>query len=404
MKPGVLIRMRIPLVIALLVFAMMTAPAQQQTRFVGSITAITGRTLTVKPDAGEARTFDVAQDAEIKRIAPGEKSLTQATVIAFSDLAVGDRVLVRLNPVPDTPTPLATQIIAIKAQDLLEQQQKERQEWQRNGVAGLVKTLNPADNVITLTTGAGASTRTVTIHITKSTVLKRYPPGSVRYEQAKPAPMDAIHPGDQLRARGQKSPDGSEITAVEVVSGSFRNIAGTVASLDPARHLMAVKDLATKKLVSVTITPETQMRRLPEQMAQMLAVRLKGGTPGVAGPGGPPHASAPGTPGAGGPPPGAPGNGHRAWNGPGGGTGLGGPNGGSADPQQMLSRAPVIHFNDLQKGEAVMLVTTEGATDVDAITLLAGVEPLLEAPEASQNLLSNWSMGGGGVEGAAGTP
>jgi hypothetical protein len=65
----------------------------------------------------------------------------------------------------------------------------------------------------------------------------------------------------------------------------------------------------------------------------------------------------------------------------------------------MLSRAPTIALTDLQKGEAVMLVATEGASDVTAVTLLAGVEPLLQAPAASQNLLSNWSMGGGGSEG-----
>ena len=75
------------------------------------------------------------------------------------------------------------------------------------------------------------------------------------------------------------------------------------------------------------------------------------------------------------------------------------------DPQQMLNRAPAIQLADLQKGEAVMLVSTESANDITAVTLLAGVEPLLEAPAASQNLLSNWSMGsGGGAEGAAATP
>ena len=47
-----------------------------------------------------------------------------------------------------------------------------------------------------------------------------------------------------------------------------------------------------------------------------------------------------------------------------------------------------------------MVVSTDGTNDVTAITLLAGVEPLLQAP-AAQNLLSNWSMGGGGAEAAA---
>lgn len=392
--------------------------ADTPSHFVGSITSIVNNTVNVKTDAGAQYAFDVPSGAVIKRIAPGEKDLSKAATIAFSDLAVGDRVLVKLNPTPDTPTPQATQIIAVKAEDLAQKQQKDREDWQRRGVASLVKSVDPGAGTVTLTTGAGAATKTVTVHTTKATVLKRYAPGSVRYDQAQPAPIDAIHPGDQLRARGSKSADGSEITAEEVVSGSFRNIAGTISSLDPASSTFVVKDLATRKQVTIHITPEAQMRRLPERMAQMLAMRLKGGTPGAGGPGagGPAQASMNATPGAGSPPPGAPGGGQRSWNGGGragslnganggpGGSGGGAGGGAGSDPQQMLNRAPAIQLSDLHKGEAVMLVSTEGSNDVTAITLLAGVEPLLEAPAASQNLLSNWSMGSGSAEGAAGTP
>ncbi len=387
--------MRLPLLVAILAAAVIAAQAQPPARFVGSITGITAHTLTVKTDAGDQRQFDVPDSAVIKRIEPGEKDLSKAAAMSFSDLAVGDRILVKLDVGATAPTPQAAQIIAVKAEDLAQKQLKDREAWQRNGVAGLVKTVNPADNIIALTTGAAATAKTVTVHITKSTVLKRYAPGSVRYDQAQPAPIDTIHPGDQLRARGNKTPDGSEINADEIVSGSFRNIAGTITSIDPANSTVVVKDLATKKQVSIHVTPDSQMRRLPERMAQMLAVRLKGGTPGAAGPGGSPGTSASGS---GGPPSGAPGGGQHALNGA-------GPNSapGTADPQQMLNRAPIIQLADLQKGEAVMLVSTEGANDVTAVTLLAGVEPLLEAPAAS-NLLSNWSMGSGSAEGAAATP
>jgi hypothetical protein len=61
----------------------------------------------------------------------------------------------------------------------------------------------------------------------------------------------------------------------------------------------------------------------------------------------------------------------------------------------MLSRAPVIQLANLKKDDAVMIVATDGTTDVTAITLVAGVEPLLEAPAASQSLLNNWSMNSG---------
>jgi hypothetical protein len=383
---------------ALFMFGLLAAApgiqAQPPARFVGSITGITANTLTVKTDAGDQRQLDVPSEAVIKRIAPGEKDLSKAETISFSELAVGDRVLVKIDVGATAPTPQAAQIIAVKAEDLARKQQKDREAWQRNGVAGLVKSVDPGAGAITVTSGAGTTAKTVTVHTTPATILKRYAPGSVRYDKAQPAPLGALHPGDHLHARGTKSADGSEITADEVVSGSFRNIAGTIASLDAANSTFVVKDLATKKTVTIHITPEAQMRKLPERMAQMLAMRLKGGTPGAAGPGRP----SPGSPAG-------PGGGAAAAGGAGNPVD-GGSNGGPAnpDPQQMLNRAPTIQLSDLQKGEAVMLVSTEGANDVTAITLLAGVEPLLEAPAASQNLLSNWSMSSGGTEGAGATP
>jgi hypothetical protein len=60
----------------------------------------------------------------------------------------------------------------------------------------------------------------------------------------------------------------------------------------------------------------------------------------------------------------------------------------------MLSRAPQVKLEDLKKGDAIMVVATNDSSGVSAITLMAGVEPLLEAPEASQNLL-NWSLNNG---------
>jgi hypothetical protein len=67
----------------------------------------------------------------------------------------------------------------------------------------------------------------------------------------------------------------------------------------------------------------------------------------------------------------------------------------------MLNRAPAIHLSDLQKGDAVMLVSTQGTQEVTAITLLSGVEPLLQAPASTQNmLLSNWNMSSGSAEAA----
>ena len=351
-------------------------------RFLGTVTAINGDSLTVKTDAGEVHQVQVPATAVLKRIAPGQKDLSTAETIQLTDVAIGDRVLVKLDPDAPGPPPQVAQLIAMKQSDVAQRQQKEQEAWQRNGAGGLVKSVDATADIVVLTSGAGPTAKTVTVHITKTTVLKRYAPNSIRYADAQPAPLDAVRVGDQFRARGQKNADGTEITADEVVSGSFRNISGTVISIDAAASTLTVKDLITKKPVTIHITPDVQMRRLPDMMSRMIAARLKGSAPTAAG------ATATARP-EGGPPTTAPAGGQGAGQGrrPGGG-----------DMEQVLDRAPAIKLSDLQKGEAVMLVSTQGVSDVNAIKLLAGVEPLLEAPAASQDLLSSWSMGSGGAE------
>lgn len=380
-------KIRIPVALILSIALLVSAKAgwaQASGRFVGTITAINGTSLSVKTDAGESKQVQIPSEAAIKRISPGQRDLSTAEAIQFSDLATGDRVLVKLDPDAPAGTPQALQVIAVKQADVMLKQQKDHEDWQKRGVGGLVKSVDAAGGVIVVTTGAGATAKAVTVHTSKTTILKRYAPASVRYDAAQPAPMDAIHPGDQLRARGTKNADGTEIAAEEVVSGSFRNLSGLIGSLDAAASTVTIKDLATKKSVTIHVPADAQLRKIPERMAQMLAMRLKGGAtagfPAAAG---------------GGAPAGAP----RMGGVQGGGQGFAG-GAGSGDPQQFLSRAPAVQLADLKTGDAIMVVSTDGTNEVTAITLLAGVEPLLEAP-AAQNLLSNWSMGGGGAEAAA---
>jgi hypothetical protein len=58
---------------------------------------------------------------------------------------------------------------------------------------------------------------------------------------------------------------------------------------------------------------------------------------------------------------------------------------------------PAVTVSDLNKGDAVMLVATEGsaASEPTAITLLAGVEPILTAAPAgtsASTILSPWNL------------
>ncbi|WP_420239760.1 DUF5666 domain-containing protein [Telmatobacter bradus] len=361
------------LALATLLIAPLMAQTPAASRFLGTVTAINGSSLTVKTDAGESQPVDVPATAVLKQIAPGEKDLSKAEVIDFPALAIGDRVLVRLDTKAPEGSSVALQIIAIKQADLAKKQQADREDWQRRGVGGLVKSVDPAAGTIVITSGSGQSAKTITVETNKSSVLKRYAPASVRFDLAQAAPITAIQPGDQIRARGSKSADGLQLTAEETVSGSFRNIAGTVLSVDAAAGTLTVKDLATKKPATIKFSAESQLHKLPDTMASRLAALLKGGAKPA---GAPPTQGAAPAPAAG------------------AGDPRGGFGGGAPDPQMMLSRAPAIQLSDLKKGEAVMLVATQGTSDLTAVSLMAGVEALLEAPAAS-NLLSNWSMGGG---------
>jgi hypothetical protein len=90
--------------------------------------------------------------------------------------------------------------------------------------------------------------------------------------------------------------------------------------------------------------------------------------------------------------------------GPGGGPG-GGMGRGPRDFNQMLDRMPSFTLSELKPGEALIVVSTQGEkpSEVTAIVMLTGVEPILQArPKGSNEVVLgpwNMTMGGGGGEG-----
>jgi hypothetical protein len=369
--------------LALALSAAVFAQAQQASsgRVMGTVSAVSGNAVTVKTDAGATVSVTVPDAARILRTAPGQKTLTGATKIAVSDMGASDRVLMVVAGDP----PTASVVVVNKASDIAAMQQQEQADWARRGVGGLVKAVDASAGTVTITLGA----RTVTIHTSAATAFRRYAPDSVKFSDAQPSTLAAIQPGDQLQARGDKSADGSEVTAEEVVSGSFRNIAGQVVSVDGASF--AVKDLVTKQTVTIKTTPDSDLRKLDPQMAQMIAVRLRAAGNSA---GAPPAGAVPGAASGA-----APGAGQNRQSG-GGGAGAG--SGGLA---RLLQRSPQIQVSDLHKGDAVMIVATSGSpSEATAIRLVAGVEPMLQASASgSQSMFSSaWSLGGGGGEGEQG--
>ena len=388
-------------------------PAAQATattnpgRVMGAIASLSGSTMEVKTDQGISYSVTIPASVKLLRVDAGATTLGNAQTISVSDLGVGDRVLVRLAA-GDTCPFAASSVIDIPHAAIVARQRAEQMEWQAHGVSGLVKSVDATSGTIVLTTGAGKMAKEVTLKVTPTTVLKRYAADSVDYAKATAAPMAAIHAGDQLRARFDAKAGGADKTALEVVSGSFRNIAGRISNVNAKDGTITLRDLLTKKNVTVHIGATSQMKQLTADQAKMIAALTKGPVAGGQTAGGQAGAHGAGQSGMrpqtggramGNGPMGAPAmagapQGGGGWRRPGGSTGMGAAHG---DPQQIVRQATVIELKDLRKGDAVMLVGTAGEEQVTAITLLAGVEPLLESSASEQNaLMANWSMSSGG--------
>jgi hypothetical protein len=367
------------------------AAAGSAVKNVGVVKSIHEKNLVLKTDSGPEISISVPDGARIVRLAAGQTDLKSAPAISFAEIQVGDRMLLRGRAGANGDVE-ATTIVVMKQADVAEKQQHDREDWQKRGTGGIVSAIDPATGTFTVSV---TPTQSVLVKTQKDTSFLRYSPNSVKFADAQKGTIDQIKTGDQLRARGTRSADGKEITAEEVISGTFRNIAGTISSIDAANNSITVKDILAKKSVVIKFNTDSQLRKLAPQMAQRLAFFLKSGA--QAGQGGAPAGgqtsasgtlSSSGTPGAG----------------TGRGGGPGGRPAGGPDFQQMLNRIPSVTLADLQKEDAVMVVATQGTTgnEVTAITLLAGVEPILTASPngtSAAALFSGWNLGAPGGEG-----
>ena len=386
------------------------------------------RTLTIKADDGSETKVKVAGNARVSQIPPGETSLQKATPAELSAVGVGDRVIAR-GPIADG-TLNATLVVLMSKTDIAKKRQQDQMLWASKGVSGMVTAVDKATNMVTINYRGADGVKPMKITIAEKANVKRYAEGSVKYSDAIVSSIADIDVNDQVRALGVKSEDGLAYKADQVISGAFRNIAATIKSIDLTNGIIEVIDLDTKKPLQVKVGKEASLKKLPVMAATMMAMSINGGAGGMAdgmaggrGPGaaaggaaGMPMRPQPaaGAEGAGGPPAAA----GRPGAAPGaGGTAMGGmrrPAGG--DMMGMaIDRSPAIQLAELKKDDPLILSVgkTKEPNKVVAITILAGVEPILATPangsRASQ--LGTWNldggagmMGGGGGGGMGGPP
>jgi hypothetical protein len=364
-----------------------------------------GHQLIIKTDGGSLVTVVLNDATAYMRLAPGEKTLTNATKIAFADVGEGDRVWARGKVSDDHKVIPARALIVMNKADIAKKQEAERAEWKRRGLLGIITAVKPETKEITISSRTLTGQQSVVIPVSDKVEMRRYAPDSIKFADAKPAEFAELKVGDQLRALGERSGDGLSFTPEKVVTGAFRNVAGVVTAVDAATGEVKINDLQTKQPLTIVIKQDAIVRRFPAatEMGGMMSMMGRGG-PGAGQnpskpaetlrPGNDPRNQAP-TVGTGG----APG-------GPTGRMGAGGMN-----IQDMLERLPTIAIADVKVGDTIIVSSTKGAdpTRLTAISVISGADTLLNMMAARQQAAGpsapNPSAGlGSGIQFGIGLP
>jgi hypothetical protein len=335
--------------------------------------------LTIQTDAGATVSVTVTDKTSYKKLAPGEKSLANATDTTLAEVGEGDRIMARGTVDVEHKSVPALQIIVMTKGDLAKKQDAERAEWRRRGIVGVISALKPDTKEITISHRAMGGTQAIVMQVSDKTEMRRYAPDSIKFADAKPGNFGELKVGDQLRALGDRTEDPLRFNPQKIVSGSFRTIGGVVTAVDPATGEIKINELEKKTPLTIVVKHDAVLRRFPPA-SEMGALMGGGFGRGPAGNGAPAPQAGQGQPqgqsqaaaarpqGAGAPGAGGPG-------GPGGGR----PGGGGFNINDMLERLPTISIADVKVGDTIIVSSTQGVdpTRLTAISLVTGADTLL---------------------------
>ena len=338
----------------------------------GTISAIDSGagTITVKDDKTATEVVVSVKDTRtLLKVSPGAKDLKSATRITAGDLSPADRVDVRGFKSETPPASInARSVVLMSARELQQKHQIEAAAWE-NSTAGVVRSVDPASQSITISARGPEGPHSVTVQTSAATEFTRYSPETPK--SPIPSNFAAIQPGDQVRIIGQPGADASAVKAAKVYSGAFRTVAGTVTSVSPDGKQLTIKDLQTKQPVMVSLTAESSIRKLPPEMAMRLARRMN-----------PAAAQQQRAPQDQGPAASAPRPGMQGAR--------------SGDLSRLLQTLPEITASDLKSGDALVVsgVSEEDKSRLLATNIIAGVEPIFQSapPRQGQSLSSDWSI------------
>ena len=367
-------------ILLLIGLSALTAFAQvKPTLISGDVVSITTDKLVLKTANGEVEAV-LSDKTQYLKVPPDNPKPSAATPVTFSEIGVGDKVIISAVIPEDKKTIPVRSVYLMSKAAIAERQTKDKEEWRTRGTTGRVASYDAATKQIKMTVRGFGGERTITVKPKADAEYYRYAPDSIEFSKATKSNLTAIELNDEIRVLGDKNADGSEIEAEKIVTGGFRTNGGTIKAIDVAKNEVIITDFQTKKDIAVTISQSSILKQFPAELAGRMAMMQAGGQGGGQGGfrpptsgGGQPNPQAnPQTPGQGG--------------GQGGGFRAGG--GGGLDD----TRFPAIKLEDLKVGEMIGVLSTKNQDQsrIRAIKLFSGVEPFIKMAQAAA------AAGGGG--------
>jgi hypothetical protein len=322
-----------------------------QNRVLGEVMTIDAphKQLSLKTADSKPAIVTLNDNTVYRRVPPGEINLDKAASISLEDIAAGDRVLVKGKL---DESFVARVVIVMSKTDIAEKHARDREAWLKRGVSGVITALNPEKKDITLRTSLGASpNNTITAVAAEGGTFRRYS-GSVKFKDARLSSFAELKVGDQLRALGEKSADGSQYVAQEIVSGTFRTISGRIISVDPTTREVKFTDAQTQKPLTVVVIEDSSLRRLAPDLVKLLLQKSAS-------------------------------------------SGSESSTGNQTDLQDRVEKSSVITLADLKPGDAIIVSSIAGAepSRITAVLLAAGVEELVKRQTQQPSRPLNLGLG-----------
>jgi hypothetical protein len=293
-----------------------------QNRIVGEVTTIdlsAGR-IIVKTDNGNLVTLMLDDKTTYLRVPPGETTMEKAEKIALGDINIGDRLLVFANAAESGKPVTVRQLVVMSKAAIAQQQGRD--------LVGRITALDSKKKEITVQRRSQEGVETIIIKASGNVRFSRYAPDSIKRSDVVPSSFAELKVGNLLRSTGERSADGKQFTAEEIIAGSFLRAGGAVTSINTASGEVTIKNTQTGRPLTIVISKRSTLRRIPPDVAKSLE---QGKQPG------------------------------------------------GKSFQEILEGLPVITLADLKKGDTVLVTSTtsKDTSKVTAIMLFTGEETFM---------------------------